>query len=255
MGRRSDVFGHIVEGSSYNLIGDGSEILSGLTDGLLGNKVGGAGPAAIDPLLGPLADNGGPTLTHMLLPGSPALNMGDPAFTPPPAATDQRGRPRVASGRIDIGAVERQPPLMPRSAGVAPATVPGGAPLERTRTAPDANTSTAADSRAAVPPTSLEAMATLPGVPLAAIHTFMAAANGSHTVANRRLFAPGPRTIITTDAGVSLAGMANSMVVAAIPGVPPTVEDLALTRDGFSAAGDTVALTSRLSEPALLEVD
>jgi hypothetical protein len=29
-----------------------------------------------DPLLGPLADNGGPTLTHALLPGSPAIDAG-----------------------------------------------------------------------------------------------------------------------------------------------------------------------------------
>jgi len=36
-----------------------------------------------DPVLGPLQDNGGPTLTHALLPGSPAVNAGDPAFTPP----------------------------------------------------------------------------------------------------------------------------------------------------------------------------
>ena len=33
-----------------------------------------------DPMLGPLADNGGPTLTHALLPGSPAINAGDPSF-------------------------------------------------------------------------------------------------------------------------------------------------------------------------------
>ena len=35
----------------------------------------------IDPLLGPLQDNGGPTFTHALLAGSPALDAGDPAST------------------------------------------------------------------------------------------------------------------------------------------------------------------------------
>ena len=58
----------------------------------------------IDPKLGPLQHNGGPTWTQFLLPGSPAIDTGDPAFTPPPA-TDQRGEPRVVN-IIDIGAVE-----------------------------------------------------------------------------------------------------------------------------------------------------
>ena len=63
-----------------------------------GNHVG------TDPLLGPLADNGGPTLTHLPQPGSPAFDTGDPAFVPPPA-TDQRGEARVIT-RIDMGSVE-----------------------------------------------------------------------------------------------------------------------------------------------------
>lgn len=58
-----------------------------------------------DPQLGPLQDNGGPTQTHLPAAGSPAVNAGDPGFAPPPA-TDQRGNPRVAQGRIDIGSVE-----------------------------------------------------------------------------------------------------------------------------------------------------
>ncbi len=70
-----------------------------------------------DPLLGPLQDNGGPTLTHALLPGSPAINTGDPNFTPPPS-TDQRGSPfvRAFNSRIDIGSFEVQPPPRPTPA-------------------------------------------------------------------------------------------------------------------------------------------
>lgn len=62
-----------------------------------------------DPMLGPLQDNGGPTFTHALLPGSPAINMGNPNFTPPPLY-DQRGQgyARVVNGRIDIGSFEVQ---------------------------------------------------------------------------------------------------------------------------------------------------
>jgi hypothetical protein len=63
-----------------------------------------------DPLLGPLQDNGGPTLTHAPLPGSPAIDAGDPNFTPPPLR-DQRGPcfHRLFGHRIDIGSVETQP--------------------------------------------------------------------------------------------------------------------------------------------------
>src|SRR5262249_15572616 len=55
-----------------------------------------------DPMLGPLQDNGGPTFTHALLPGSPAIDAGDPKFTPPPYY-DQRGPVfwRVRNNRID----------------------------------------------------------------------------------------------------------------------------------------------------------
>jgi hypothetical protein len=63
-----------------------------------------------NPMLGPLEDNGGPTLTNKVLSGSPAINAGDPNFTPPPLY-DQRGPgyPRVIGGRIDIGSFELPP--------------------------------------------------------------------------------------------------------------------------------------------------
>jgi hypothetical protein len=58
-----------------------------------------------DPKLGPLADNGGPTLTMALLPGSPAIDAGSAVGTP---ATDQRGVPRPQGHGVDIGAYEYQ---------------------------------------------------------------------------------------------------------------------------------------------------
>lgn len=73
----------------------------------------------VDPKLGPLADNGGLTLTHAPLLGSPAIDRGDNAEVPTDmfdidgdadtAETlplDQRGGTRIVGGRVDIGAVE-----------------------------------------------------------------------------------------------------------------------------------------------------
>ena len=53
-----------------------------------------------DPLLGPLADNGGPTLTFEPSVYGPAFNGGDPAYVAPAGDTDQRGLSRVI-GRAD----------------------------------------------------------------------------------------------------------------------------------------------------------
>ena len=77
---------------SFNLIGDGQNL------GALANTL------TDDPLLGPLADNGGPTQTHALLPGSPAINAGNDSVT---QTEDQRGLTRNVNG-VDIGAFELQ---------------------------------------------------------------------------------------------------------------------------------------------------
>jgi hypothetical protein len=82
-----------------------------------------------DPLLGPLQDNGGPTFTHALLPGSPAIDAGNPTFTPPPFY-DQRGPgyPRVANGRIDKGSFEVQ-----RAGTSTPTPTPTSTPTVQVR--------------------------------------------------------------------------------------------------------------------------
>jgi hypothetical protein len=80
--------------------------LGSLGHNLIGNTSGGSGFHPTDllnvnPLLGPLQDNGGPTLTRALLADSPALNAGDPTQL---GVADQRGV--VRSGGVNIGAYQ-----------------------------------------------------------------------------------------------------------------------------------------------------
>lgn len=73
--------------------------------------------------LGPLADNGGSTLTHLPALTSPVIGAGDPAVAGAPA-TDQRGLTRIV-GIIDIGSVEVPAvvvPGVPPGPAVLPAT-------------------------------------------------------------------------------------------------------------------------------------
>jgi hypothetical protein len=89
------------------------------------NDLGGNRPAGEDPRLGPLVNNGGPTQTHRLLPGSPCVDAGsNPANLP----TDQRGPgfPRVLTGAADMGAVEDVTPTATLVSVPATITTAGG---------------------------------------------------------------------------------------------------------------------------------
>ncbi|HWS87865.1 MAG TPA: choice-of-anchor Q domain-containing protein [Pyrinomonadaceae bacterium] len=89
-----------VGSQNFNLVGNnaGADF-----DAAQNDKVGTPG-AAIDPRLGPLQNNGGPTDTHALFHDSPALDAGGDTTA---LSTDQRGRPRVVN-LLDIGAVESE---------------------------------------------------------------------------------------------------------------------------------------------------
>ncbi|MCA8987578.1 MAG: VCBS repeat-containing protein [Planctomycetaceae bacterium] len=94
--------------SANNLIGDAT-FSGGLVDGVNVNIVGALTHDVLDPVL---RDNGGPTLTHALVPNSPAWNRGRDLFAldenSNPLTTDQRGTgfARIQDGRVDIGAYE-----------------------------------------------------------------------------------------------------------------------------------------------------
>jgi len=77
-----DVSGSVVS-SGYNVVGK----VNG-SSGWIGLDQTGDTDNPLDPVLGPLADNGGLTQTHALLPGSPAIDHGDPTLAGTP---DQRG--------------------------------------------------------------------------------------------------------------------------------------------------------------------
>jgi CSLREA domain-containing protein len=103
-----DIYGPVTS-DGYNLIGDKSGAMITATTG---DQIGMAG-SPIDPMLGPLHDNGGPTKTNALLSGSKAIDKGTSAELD----VDQRGFTRPidtpaitnADDGSDIGAYEVQP--------------------------------------------------------------------------------------------------------------------------------------------------
>jgi CSLREA domain-containing protein len=104
-----DCYGVSVMSQGYNLIGNtqGCTIEGDLAGNMLN----------LDAKLGPLQNNGGPTFTHALQPGSPAIDAGNPVIPGSSAtacpAKDQRDvhRPQDGNGdghaRCDIGTFER----------------------------------------------------------------------------------------------------------------------------------------------------
>jgi hypothetical protein len=82
----------VINNNGVNLVADGSFTEENILN--------------VDPLLSPLQDNGGSTLTHLLLEGSPAIDVGETILIGEPF--DQRGEgfDRVVNGTVDLGAVE-----------------------------------------------------------------------------------------------------------------------------------------------------
>jgi uncharacterized repeat protein (TIGR01451 family) len=116
-----DVAG-LITSQGYNLMqSTSSATISGVTTGnILGQ----------DAKLGPLADNGGPTQTHLLLAGSPAMDAGNPSGETDPdgnlLTVDQRGLSRTVGPASDIGPVENQAsaPLIATTTAIASSANP-----------------------------------------------------------------------------------------------------------------------------------
>ena len=117
----------IVSGNSAPTGPDCEGAPTSLGHNLIGDDTGcGFTPATgdlvnVDPILDPLGlrDNGGPTLTIALLPGSPAIDSGDDSVlgSPHNVTTDQRGAgfPRLQGAHVDMGAFEAEPPEPPQA--------------------------------------------------------------------------------------------------------------------------------------------
>src|ERR1043166_3856714 len=94
--------------------GSGSFVSQGTN--LIGNTAGSSGWIGsdllnVDPMLAPLSDNGGGTMTHALLAGSPALDAGNNSLAVDPQTQtyltgDQRSFPRLTGSAVDIDAYE-----------------------------------------------------------------------------------------------------------------------------------------------------
>ena len=144
----------------------------------------------LDPLLGPLQDNGGPTFTMALLPGSPAIDAGDNTGAP---MWDQRGPgfARIVNGTIDIGAFEVQNSQAASFQVTASAKVVAGTPFSVTVTALDINGQVAAGYTGTV---TFSTSDPDPGIVLPADYTFTLADGGVHTFTDTGL---GETTLIT----------------------------------------------------------
>jgi hypothetical protein len=150
---------------------------------LIGNSSGGSGFIASDllnvnPQLGTLQNNGGPTQTMALLTDSPAIDAGDNAGAP---TYDQRGPgfPRIVNGTIDIGAFEVQNggSTNPSSLAVTgfPSAIKAGNAGTFTVTALNADGTTDTGYTGTVQFSSSDALAGLP-----ANYTFTTADQGVH---------------------------------------------------------------------------
>jgi hypothetical protein len=173
-----DVHGPVIS-LGYNLVGvtDNSSGW-GITDqqGTLANP--------LDPRLGPLQDNGGPTFTHALLADSPAVGFGDTALS---GTRDQRGTRRDYAYFPDIGAFEGAPAVQFRL--IAPPQVRPGEPFSLSVIALDEDTHVASTYTGTIHFTSTDFSASLPGD-----YTF-APDDGGTQVFNVTLQTPGSQII------------------------------------------------------------
>jgi hypothetical protein len=168
---------------------------------LFGDSSGGSGYTAtdlldVDPLLGPLQDNGGPSKTHALLAGSPALKAGDPAQL---GVADQRGV--VRTGGVNIGAYQASASAFVLT---VPGTVAAGTAFDVIVQAVDAVGQVAVGYTGTVHFTTDDPD---PGVVLPTDYTFTAEDAGTHTfMGGVTLYTDGSQITVTDTVMGTLSG-------------------------------------------------
>jgi hypothetical protein len=195
-----DVYGKLGS-QGYNLIGNPQDMTGWVNTDLL----------HVDPLLGLLQDNGGPTKTYALLPGSPAINAGDPTQL---GVADQRGV--VRSGGVNIGAYQASASAFVLT---APGTVAAGVPFDLAVTAVDPFGQVAVGYTGTVTFTSSD---TDSGVVLPVDYTFTSADAGMVTFpGGATLITDGHQTITATDTvDGTITGTATVTVTSGLAPLP-----------------------------------
>jgi hypothetical protein len=243
----SDAGGYFIS-QGHNLIGNGDDSSGfgyfGFGFLLLGDQVG-TGSSPIDPLLGPLQYNGGPTQTMALLPGSRAIDRGSNALVPAGLTTDQRGPGfnRFSGARVDIGAFEHQAPTVtvhgPRTdpegtAVTLTGSVTGGdtlaAPYNFTWHVTADNGQSIADQTGTV-----SAPFDVPSF------TFTPADEGAYTV-----------TLTVTDQ-FNLTGTQSAALTATNVTPTATITGLSQPNSLFILAGDALTFSGAFSDPGTLD--
>jgi hypothetical protein len=220
--------------------------VTSLGHNLIGNTTGGTGFVASDlrnvnPQLAPLQNNGGPTQTMALLPGSHAIDAGDNTGAP---AYDQRGTgfARVVNGVIDIGAFEVQNGGSTQTDSLAVSGLPASiqanssASFQITALNPDGTIDTGYTGTVYF--TSSDTSAALP-----ADYTFTAADAGTHPF-SATLFTAGSQSITAAD--TTTAGLAGAGSITVTPG---SARQVAFVQQPITAtAGQTIG-------PAVVDVE
>jgi hypothetical protein len=225
--------GHMVARNTIiaaNTASNGADVLGNIGSqgyNLIGNDSGGSGFDVTDlrnvnPLLGPLQDNGGPTQTRALLGGSPALNTGDPAQL---GTADQRGV--VRAGGVNIGAYQASAASLTFT---GPANVTAGQPFALTVGAIDL------DGQPAVGYAGTVHFTATTGAQRN--YTFTAADQGQRTVTNVVVQRAGPITVTGTDmANASITGTTTFTIT------PAAADHLTLSVPDAITAGVPFAIT------------
>jgi len=203
----------IFNSKGHNLIGDGTGGMGYDPTDLVGTS-----QNPIDPMLGLLQNNGGPTQTKALLPGSPVLNAGD---TTELGIADQRGV--IRTGGVNIGAYQASAAAFVLT---APAKVTAGTPFDVTVTAVDPFGQVAFGYTGTIAFSSADPY----GASLPANYTFQLSDRGQATFpAGATLYTAGTWDVTATDTSSGITGTALVNVQAApavaLQIVAPTTAD------------------------------